>query len=456
MSLKKNQVLTVRVEDITNLGFGVAKVAGEVIFISDTVPGDTAEIKIIKTASSYAVARLISLIAPSPSRADGRCERGCRACAYKAMSYEAELKLKGELVASAFKKSGLSDIKIMPPTPSPKELGYRNKAQYPVTRDAAGEYIIGFYAPKSHRVTEAADCPLSPEIFAEILEVLREFFRDFSLSTYDEKSGEGLIRHIYLRRGETTGEVLLSLVITDRTLPHSDELVSRITARFPEVVGILLNINTEATNVVLGDEYITLYGRDYIYDTLAGVRLKIAAPAFYQVNRCAAELIYLKARELAGLTGDELLLDLYCGAGSIGLSMADGARELIGVEIVESAVECAKENARENGVKNAAFYAADAADTETLLSLAERERGEKILPDVIVLDPPRAGSDEGLLRYISSLSPKKIVYISCNPATLARDVRILQGLGYVAGAVYPFDLFPCTGHVESVVCLTRR
>ena len=456
MSLKKNQVLTVKVEDITNLGFGVAKAGGEVIFISDTVPGDTAEIKIIKCASSYSVARLVRVISPSPARDERRCSLSCRACAYKSLSYEAELGLKGELVAQAFKKAGLPEVKIMPPTASPDSLGYRNKAQYPISRDASGEYVIGFFAPKSHRVTEAAQCPLAPAIFGEIIEVLRGFFREKRLSTYDEESGNGLLRHVYLRRGEMTGEVLLTLVINGKALPYSEELAERIRAKFPEVVGILLNVNTERTNVVLGEEYITLFGRNYIYDVLAGVRLKITAPSFYQVNRAAAEKIYLKARELASLSGDEMLLDLYCGAGSIGLSMADDARELIGIEIVESAVECARENAAANGITNASFYSADAADTESLLSSAERERGEKIRPDIVILDPPRAGSDEGLLRYISTLSPKRVVYISCNPATLARDVKLLMELGYEPGEVWPYDLFPMTGHVETIVCLRKQ
>ena len=239
MSLKKNQVLTVEVEDITNLGFGVAKVGGEVIFISDTVPGDTAEIKIIKCASSYAVARLVRLTAASKMRTEGRCALSCRACAYKQLSYGSELSLKGELVRSAFKKAGLADVKIMPPEGSPCLVGYRNKAEYPISRGASGEYIIGFYAPKSHRVTEAADCPLAPEIFARILGALRAFFREADLSVYDEESGSGLLRHVYLRRAEVTGEVLLTLVINGRSLPHADELVRRVRESFPEVVGIL-------------------------------------------------------------------------------------------------------------------------------------------------------------------------------------------------------------------------
>ena len=229
-----------------------------------------------------------------------------------------------------------------------------------------------------------------------------------------------------------------------------------MTAKFPEIVGILINENKKNTNIILGEKYAILFGRDYIFDTLAGVKLKITAPSFYQVNHDCAEILYAKARELADLQGNDLLLDLYCGAGSIGLSMAKDCRELIGIEIVDSAVECARFNAENNGIENASFYTGDAKDTEKLLAPAEKIRGEKILPDVVIFDPPRAGSDEALLRHEASLSPRKIVYISCNPATLARDIVVLKELGYIGGTVTPVDMFPGTGHVESVVCLTRK
>ena len=305
-------------------------------------------------------------------------------------------------------------------------------------------------------MTEAADCPLAPEIFPSIIEALRGFFKEHSLSVYDEQSGEGLLRHIYLRRGEISGEVLLTLVINGSALPHGDRLVSLMTESFPELVGILLNVNTEDTNVVLGEEFITLYGRDYIFDTLGGVALKITAPSFYQVNRGAAELLYAKAKELAKPTKNELLLDLYCGAGSIGLSMADEAGEVIGIEIVESAVECATFNAEINHINNASFYAGDASDTKKILEPAERTRGEKLKPDIVIFDPPRGGTTEELIQHISSLNPTRIVYISCNPTTLARDIVIFNKYGYFCDTVTPYDLFPMTGHVESVVCLTRK
>ena len=454
--LKKNEIFTAEITDITNLGFGVAKQSGEVVFVSGAVPGDECRIKVIKASTSFCVGKVEEFIKRSDKRVTDRCENPlCKSCAYKCLGYDHEKALKEELVRQIFKKSGLPEVEIMPLVGSPTEREYRNKAQYPVALDKSGEYLIGFYAPKSHRVTEAADCPLAPAVFYEILEVLRAFFKENSISVYDETTSEGLLRHIYLRRGEISGEVLLTLVINGKKLPNSGELVKNVTEKFPEIVGVLLNVNEESTNVILGDEFITLYGRDYIFDTLGGVTLKITAPSFYQVNHGAAELLYAKAKELASPTKDDLILDLYCGAGSIGLSMARECREVIGIEIVESAVECAKFNAENNGIKNASFYAGDASEAAKLLSPAERIRGEKILPDTVILDPPRGGTTEELIDYISTLNPQKIVYISCNPQTLARDMVVFARFGYIGDKVTPFDLFPMTGHVESVVCLTR-
>ncbi len=455
--LKKNEVFTAEITDITNLGFGVAKHCGEVVFVSGAVPGDVVKIKVIKASTSFCVGKAEEFITYSERRVDGRCENAvCKSCAYKCLDYGYEKALKEESVRQIFKKSGLSEVEILPLVGSPKEHGYRNKAQYPVALDKNGEYLIGFYAPKSHRVTEAADCPLAPSIFGKILEELRAFFKKNGISVYDETTCEGLLRHIYLRGGEVSGEVLLTLVINGTTLPCSDELIKIITEKFPEVVGILLNVNEESTNVILGEKFITLYGRDYIFDTLAGVTLKITAPSFYQVNHDAAELLYAKAKELAAPTKQDLILDLYCGAGSIGLSMADAAGEVIGIEIVESAVECAKFNSENNGIGNASFYAGDASNTAALLAPAEKARGEALLPDIVILDPPRGGTTEELITHIASLEPKKVVYISCNPQTLARDMVIFKKFGYLGDSVTPFDLFPLTGHVESVVCLSRK
>ena len=455
--LKKNQIMTLEITSITNLGFGVGRADGIVVFVSGAVPEDVDEVKIIKVASSYAVGRVERFIKESSLRVCDRCNvTACTSCAYKNISYACELDIKRMDVAEAFIKSGLPEVKVSSITASPTLVGYRNKAQYPIARAKDGEYLIGFYAPKSHRVTEARKCPLAPPIFAEILNTSAAFFKKHDLSCYDEESGTGLLRHIYLRRGEVSGEILLTIVINGRSLPNSDEFVADVCNKYPDVVGILININEKNTNVILGDEYTVLYGRDYIFDTLGGVNLKITAPSFYQVNRAAADLLYAKAKELAAPTKDDVVLDLYCGAGSIGLSMANEAKEIIGIEIVNSAVECAKFNAENNSITTAKFYTGDAKDAEKLLERAESERGEKIAPDVIILDPPRAGCDEKLVRYTASLSPKRIVYVSCNPQTLARDVAVFKSLGYETNEVFAFDLFPATGHVESVVCLTRR
>lgn len=456
MTYNKNQIVTVDITDLTDLGFGVGRIGGQVVFVADSVIGDKCEVKLIKVNKNYLVGRVEKYITLSPLRTTDRCtERACRSCAYKNIGYSNEASLKEESVRRLFATSLLSGIATAPITVSPMEARYRNKAQYPVAL-VDGEYRVGFYAPKSHRVSPITDCPIAPCEFSEIIEELKTYFKAYSVSVYDEISGSGLLRHIYLRRGEVSGEIILTLVINGDRLPGEDELIRAICDKFPRIVGILVNKNTEATNVILGEKYRILFGRDYIYDTLAGVRLKISAPSFYQVNHDAAELLYAKARELAEPTEDDTLLDLFCGAGSIGLSMADAVKELIGIEIVESAVKCAEENAKDNGIVNAHFFTGDATETERLLANAERQLGRRIEPDIVILDPPRAGCDERLIRFVASLEPKRVVYISCNPKTLARDVAIFRSLGFDTDTVYPFDLFPMTGHVESVVCLERR
>ena len=454
---KKNDIYTLTIEGMTNLGFGVARIDGRVIFVQGAVTSDEVEAKIIKVTASYSVARVEKLIKPSDVRVNDRCHiRACSSCAYKCISYAHESEIKERDVKEAFVKAGIPDVKIAPLVPSPELSHYRNKAQYPIAITKDGEYAVGFFAPKSHRVCEARECPLAPKVFGEIIDLLCAFFKKHSLSVYDEESGHGLLRHIYLRRGEVTGEILLTLVLTEHSLPYSDELVDSVRERFPDVVGILLNVNSEDTNVILGEKFITLFGRDHIFDSLGGNMLKISAPSFYQVNHGAAELLYAKAGELAEPTEDDVLLDIYCGAGSIGLSMAKRVRELIGIEIVDAAVLCARENAEANGITNASFYTGDAAITERMLENAESKLGRKIEPSIIVLDPPRAGCDERLIKYVASLAPEKIVYISCNPMTLARDAKIFSSLGYTVGEVTPFDLFPATGHVETIVCLCKQ
>ena len=455
--LKKNELILLEIYDITNLGYGVGKHEGQVVFVNDAVPGDVVSAKIIKITSSYAVAKLEKLITLSEKRCNGRCtSRLCHACPYKNLSYEYELALKTASVEAAFSKAGLTDVKILPTKASPNATQYRNKAQYPIAKDKNGNYVIGFYAPKTHRVTPAIDCPLAKKGFSDILYSLKSVFEKTNISVYDEESRKGLLRHVYLRANDDFSEVLLCLVINGNTLRHEEIFKKELQEKHPEIKGFLINTNTENTNVILGDEYTLIYGDNYITDTLLGIKLEISAPSFYQVNHASCELIYTMARELASLEKSDTLLDLYCGLGSIGLTMAKECRELIGIEIVPDAVMRAKRNAELNGIKNASFYASDAKDAEKILEAAERERGEKIIPDVVILDPPRAGSDKALNEFIASLNPRKIVYVSCNPQTLARDVLQFKSLGYTTDTVAPVDMFPLTGHVESVVCLTKN
>ena len=431
------------------LGFGIAKADGCVLFVSGAVTGDTARVCVIKVCRTYAVARTERILAPSPHRIPDGCavSASCGGCAFRCVDYAYERTLKEAAVRQSFIRQGLRDVDVAPLTSDGRTDRYRNKAQYPVRRTADGGIAVGFFAAKSHRVLPCTDCALQHPAFAPIVEEIRAFAAETQLPIYDEEAGSGLLRHIYLRIGEATGEIMLCLVLCGDVLPHADDFVRRIRAKFPAVVSIFLNRNAEDTNVVLGRDFTLLFGKPYIEDILCGVRLRITPQSFYQVNRGAAELLYGKAAELAALTGRETLLDLYCGIGSIGLSMAKRAGRLIGIETVASAVECAKENAAQNGIAHAAFYCGDASDTQSLLKSAKAAEGD-FIPDVVVLDPPRKGCTERLLADLGKMGAKKIVYISCNPETLARDAKFLLSDGWTMGTVYPFDLFCRTGHVE--------
>ncbi len=451
--LQKNAVYTVDITDMNFLGFGVAKIDGIAVFVNGAVTGDRARIKIIKTAKSYSVARCEEVLVPSFHRTEPHCPvaKSCGGCAFRAVTYAYEKSLKENSVRQSFLKQGMRDVTVAPLTHADRLAHYRNKGQYPVQKNAAGEIVIGFFAAKSHRVLPCAGCDLQSEAFAPIIEEIRAFLTANNVSIYDEESGEGLVRHIYLRIGEKTGEIMLCMVLHGEKLPKEDVFVARMTEKFPAIRSLYINTNPKNTNVVLGDKFRLLYGREYIEDILCGVRLRITPQSFYQVNRDAAELLYKKAAELAAFNGSELLLDLYCGIGSIGLSMAHKVKKLIGIEVVPSAIECAKINAAENGITNASFYCGDAADAEKLLASAKAAEGD-FVPDVVVLDPPRKGCAEELLAFVARLGVKKIVYISCNSETLARDAKFLIENGYAMDTVYPFDLFCRTGHCE---CVTR-
>ena len=335
-----------------------------------------------------------------------------------------------------------------------KTVAYRNKGQYPV-REVGGRIRAGFFAAKTHDLIPCDSCLLQPDVFGEIVAFVIGFAEKNGVKAYNEESGRGVLRHIYLRIAEKTGEIMVCLVINADALVCSEKFARELTAKFPNVTSVMLNINKKNTNVILGERFVCIGGRDYIIDELCGLRFKISAGSFYQVNHDGAELLYRFARERANLTGNETVADLYCGAGTIGLSMADGAARIVGIEIVDEAVKCAKENAALNGVENAYFFCGDASDTRGLLANARDTLGE-FVPDVVVIDPPRKGTTEELVDYLDSLGVKKVVYVSCNPDTLARDCAYFAKKGYDIGEVTPVDLFPGTGHVETVVLLSQQ
>ena len=453
--LQKNQVLPLEIEDLNNLGYGVAHAEGQTVFVSGGVVGDLAEVRILKVEKTWAAGKVEALLRPSAVRIPNDCAaKGCGGCAYREITYEEECRRKQNYVDFCFRKAGVQ-AEVLPVVTASGTEHYRNKAQYAIGQDREGQIYAGFYAPKSHRVVKAEGCPLQPKVFADTVAAALDFFNRGGFTVYDEKTGKGLLRHLYLRYSEKEEKLLFTVVASGTVLPEEGAFVSHMRAAVPSLAGILLNENTRNTNVVLGDTYRTLWGAETLVDTLCGVSLEISPAAFFQVNRPAAEALYEKGKELAGLTGKEVLWDLYCGAGSIGLSMADSCREVVGVEIVPQAVENAKENALRNGIRHARFVLGDAGTPETLL--ANAYGASQMPPDVVVVDPPRKGCTPELLIYLAeTVKVQRIVYISCAPDTLARDAALLLAHGYTMSAVTPVNLFPRTGHVETIVCLRKQ
>lgn len=450
--INKNSVIELDITDLNNLGNGVGRIDGRVVFVRGAVSGDRVRARVIKVNKSFSVARLEEIIISSAEREEGFCGAplSCGGCVYRHIKYSHELELKYNYVKNAFIKAGIENANILPVISAGRERAYRNKGQYPLTK-IKGKTVAGFYAAKTHNVVPAEDCAIQNPAFSPILRLVCETADELGWSIYDEESRAGSLRHIYLRIAEKTGQIMLCIVINGREPLHTDVLVKRVTKDFPAVVSIMLNFNDEDTNVVLGDKYKLLYGKDGIEDELCGLRFFISPASFYQVNRDGAELLYAKAREAAELRGGETVADLYCGTGTIGLSMAKEAKELCGIEIVPSAVECAIENAKRNGIENARFICGDASSKEVILSAF----GGKA-PDVVVIDPPRKGSTRELVDTLADIGVKKVVYVSCSPDTLARDAVYFLERGYLMGDVQPVDMFPRSGHVESVVCFTRH
>ncbi|MFV8821888.1 23S rRNA (uracil(1939)-C(5))-methyltransferase RlmD [Faecalibacterium sp. 9] len=455
MPLQKNQVLTLQVERLSSDGSGVAhSPEGETVFIPGAAPGDEARVRIVKDCKRYAFGILDEVLTPSPDRIPVDCAVAgpCGGCSLRHLDYGAELRAKQENVADAFARIGGLDVPVLPIVDSPEIDRYRNKVQFPVGTDKAGRPCIGFYAGRTHRIVPCPDCRLQPGILNEIGNTLCAFFAEKGIQPYNEETGKGLVRHIFLRRGAHSGQIMVCLVSTRAKIPSADELCTRLKEAFPDIVTILLNVNAKNTNVILGSETHTLYGQGYIEDTLCGVPVQLGPLSFYQVNTLAAEQLYGIAAEYAQLTPDDLLLDLYCGMGTIGLSMADHCRELVGVEIVPEAIESAKANAARMGTAVSAksrFFCADAGQAAAQLA------AEGLHPDVVMLDPPRKGCDEATLSAVVRMAPRRVVYVSCNPATAARDAAWLEQNGYHAEKVQPVDLFPRTKHCECVIALSK-
>lgn len=456
MPLAKNDIITLEITALTNEGSGVGHYKedssdgrGMAVFVPLTAVGDVISCRVVKVLRSYAYGRVEGILTASPDRAEDGCPvyAKCGGCCFRHISYEAELRAKQGFVQDAFMRLGGLSPEFLPIQGSESPEGYRNKLQMPVSKQD-GRTVCGFYSERSHRVIPVDKCALQPELFAEITRFVTEQADRLRISVYNEEKHEGVLRHIYLRRGHYSGEVCLCLVAR-RKVPEFERLAKAAAERFPEITGVVLNINRDRTNVILGEYEQVLFGRAEIKDTMCGVNVEISPKSFYQVNTPAAEALYRQAAEFARPEG-KLLLDLYCGAGTIGLSMAGKARRLIGAEIVPQAVENARENAERNSVKNAEFICADAGQAAQQL---ERS-GER--PDVIILDPPRKGCSEDTLTACAGMQPERIVMISCNAATAARDCKRLAELGYTAAMVRPFDLFPRTSHVECVVLIYKN
>ncbi|MCI5954480.1 MAG: 23S rRNA (uracil(1939)-C(5))-methyltransferase RlmD [Lachnospiraceae bacterium] len=502
MDFKKNDIVTVTIEDMGSEGEGIGKSDGFTLFVKDAVVGDTVEARIVKPKKNYAYARLEKLLTPSPYRAEPKCKyyRQCGGCQLQALSYEKQLQFKQEKIRNNLIRIGgfepeYVDARMEPIVGMDEPWHYRNKAQYPVGTDKDGNIVTGFYAGRTHSIIANTDCALGAAENKEILERILEYMRENKVSAYDEETGKGLVRHVLIRKGFTSGEIMVCLVINREPpastvrqqskssvqsaelgdlnptradfLPKQERLLKKLTV-IPGMTCISVSINREKTNVIMGKEVYTLWGRDTISDTIhvrdmtkpgypfTGKELTfhISPLSFYQVNPVQTEKLYSLALEYAGLTGQETVWDLYCGIGTISLFLADSAKKVCGVEIIPQAIEDARENAERNGITNAEFFVGKAE--EVLPKFYEEMNSNMRHPDVIVVDPPRKGCDEACLDTMLKMQPKRIVYVSCDSATLARDLRILCDGGYEVTRIRGVDQFGMTVHVETVVLLGRK
>lgn len=448
--MKKNDIFETEIIDMTTEGSGVCRVDNMAVFVPHTAVGDQIRVRIVKVLKSYAFGIVEELLQPSPDRIEPACLLPqCGGCLFQHITYAAELRVKEKAVQDAFVRIGKLSPNFLPILGAESRFRYRNKAQYPFAVEKSGTPILGFFARRSHRVIPVEDCLLQPELFGKIAAMVLEFVQKNRIPVYDEASGTGELRHLYLRCGQHSGEIMVCFVVRKPIRKKLMPLIQKLTEQFSQIQSIVMNCNPKKTNVILGDSTETLWGKDTITDTMCGNAVDLSPESFYQVNTIQAERLYGAAKAFAQLTGKERLLDLYCGAGTIGLSMADTVSELVGVEIVPEAVENAKKNAARAGVRNAKFLCGDAG------SIAAQLAEQGIAPDVIVVDPPRKGCDDIAIQAMTKMQPKRIVMISCNATTAARDCAELGKLGYVTEQVQPVDLFPGTGHVECVVLMSR-
>ena len=447
MELAKNQEHTVTIEGYGEGGMGVARIDGRVVFVHGALRGEKCRVLILKTLKSVAFAKVLEVLESSEARIKPDCPYfpRCGGCTYRHIRYEEELRLKKQRVQDNLSRIGGSDVTVEEILGAQDTLRYRNKAQYPVSKDGA----VGFYRARTHEVIECEHCLLvKPEADAAA-EALREYMQSCRVAGYDEKTGRGLVRHLYIR-SNAAGESLICVLVNGDKLPKEDRLVTLLRDACPKCTGIVLGTNTKKGNVILGDRYRTLWGSDRLEDTLCGKTFRLSVPSFYQVNRVQAERLYAKAIEFAGLTGQETVLDLYCGAGTITLALSDHAKKVLGAEIVPEAIDDARENAARNGVKNAEFFCGDASD------VAKKLARENLSPDVITVDPPRKGLAADVVESIAEMQPGRVVYVSCDSATMARDVKRLADLGYTAQRACAVDMFPRADHVETVVLLSHK
>jgi 23S rRNA (uracil1939-C5)-methyltransferase len=452
-ALKKNDQVEIRIEDIGSEGEGIGRYEGYTLFVKDTVMGDVALVQVMKTGKTYGYARLVKLLEASPYRVEPRCPVAarCGGCQLMHVDYAKQLEYKENKVRNCLARiGGFTEIPMEPVCGMEEPYYYRNKSQYPVGRNKDGSIAIGFYAGRTHSIIDTSHCFIGAKVNEDIIAIVRSFIEKFKLEPYEEELHKGLIRHVLTRVGFRTGEIMVCLVINGRELPHGEELVESL-KKINGMKSICLNVNKEKTNVILGDRIIPLWGEPYITDYIGDIKYQISPLSFYQVNPVQTKKLYDIALEYADLHGEETVWDIYCGIGTISLFLAQKAKKVYGVEIVPQAIEDAKKNALINNITNAEFFIGAAEEV-----LPTKYKEEKIYADVIVVDPPRKGCDQSLLDTILAMAPKRVVYVSCDPATLARDLKFLCEKDYELKRVRAVDQFSHSTHVETVVLISRK